>query len=262
MAFPGRLAQIDTEGIGKVAERDHRLSVVVSEQGEERVEVLFGNGVLELQIPVARRFLFPPETDGPGGKMQLPLAIGHEKLPVGVFLIGILRNIGRPQEPAHLIFIAILVQNDEEGLVGVLFHVVGEVWRFLIDVEFLQDDVDTRHQVGAIASRYQRNPGIGVFRHVRIVGRNHHYFRAAVFRLGKEMGVGRAGHVDVGAGDDPIRAEIPVGALAVFRLVAKHGGRNMRQVVIPLVVAAIDAAQQIVVAVPRDETQQAHRWDR
>ena len=76
------------------------------------------------------------------------------------------------------------------------------------------------------------------------------------------MGIGGARHVDVRAGDDPIGAEIPVGAFAVFRLIAEHRGGNMRQVVIPLVIAAINAAQQIVVAVARNEAEQAHRRNR
>jgi hypothetical protein len=68
--------------------------------------------------------------------------------------------------------------------------------------------------------------------------------------------------LEVGTGDDPVGAEVPVRALSVFGLVPEHGGLDVGQVVIPLVVAAVDAAQQVVIAVPSDEAEQAHGGDR
>ncbi len=144
--------------------------VFVSEQSQQRIELFVGNGVFQLQIPVARWFFFPSETKGAGGKVKFALAIGHDQFPIGIFLVGVLRDISRPQESSHLIIVSIFVENDKEWLVGVLFGVLDEVGRFLVDIKFLQDDMDTSHQVGAVASGNQRNPGICVFRDIGIVG--------------------------------------------------------------------------------------------
>ena len=102
--------------------------------------------------------------------MQLALSIRHDQFPVGIFLIGIFGDVGGAQEAAHLTFAAILFEDHQERLVGILLGVFGEVRRFFVDVEFLQDDVDTGHQESAVAARDDRHPGIGIFGHVRIVG--------------------------------------------------------------------------------------------
>ena len=98
--------------------------------------------------------------------MQLIGTIDHDQFPIGIFLVGIFRNIGCPQEAPHLIFVTIFFQNHEEGQVCILFYVVDKVRRFPVNVELFQDHVDTSHQVGTITPGYQWNPGIGVFCYV------------------------------------------------------------------------------------------------
>ena len=111
--------------------------------------------------------------------------------------------------------------------------------------------MDAGHEIGAVAPGHKRHPGVGIFRHVGIVGRENHNLGATVFRFGKEMRVRGAGHIYVRAGDNPVGAEIPVRAFAIFRLISEHRGRNMWKVVVPLIVAAINTAKQIIVPVTR-----------
>ena len=118
---------------------------IVSQKGEEWIEFFFSNRVLQLQVPVAGGFLLPSETDRTGGNMQLTGTIGHDQFPIRIFLIGIFRDIGCPQEASHLIFITILFQNHKERQVGVLFYITGKVGCFLVNIELFQDDVDTSH---------------------------------------------------------------------------------------------------------------------
>ena len=78
LAFTFGLTHVDIEGIGEVTERDHGIPVFVTEECQERIELLLGNRVLQLKIPVAGRLFLPPETDRARGKVQLSLAVGHD----------------------------------------------------------------------------------------------------------------------------------------------------------------------------------------
>ena len=231
-----------------------------TQHGDEGVKFFSGDRVLQFQVPVAGGFLLPAETDGARGQVRFALGVHHNQFPFRVLLIGIFGQIGGPQEPplVELLAVGVGFQDHHEGQVGITLDVVGEVGHLPVGVALLQDDVDAGLEVGPVAAGYDRYPQVGILGHVGIVGGHHYHFRATVFCLRQEVTVGSTGLVEVRTDDKPVGALIPVGALTILRLVAEHGGFHVGQVVIPLVVTTVYPAQQVVVTVSRDKTQQAH----
>ena len=102
-------------------------------------------------------------------------------------------------------------------------------------MKFLQNDVVHGHPEGRIHSGMNRDPPVGVARYFAEIGRQHDQLRSVVARLGDEVHVGSARHVEVAAGGYDVLAVVPVGAFGDVGLFSPRLRRCRRKVRIEIV---------------------------
>ena len=245
----------------EVEERDLRDLVVAVEKRENRIDLLPVDAVLQFQIPLP--FLrLPPVTHRALRHARLARrGVPHEELPVAVLNVGVaLEAVGADQPAGNVLSVAFL-EFHQEGRIGVALGVVEEVGRLLLGVELLENHVVDRHPEGAVLPRVQGDPPVGELRDLAEVGRQHHQLRPAVPRLGHEVHIGRAGHVQVGAHHAEVLAVVPVGAFRHVRLLAPDLRRGIRQVGVPIVEAQVHPAEELQEPRPAGVAQHRHGWN-
>jgi len=188
----------DAAALGEVVQVDLFDAVARVEEGERGIDFRPVHAVLELEVPLALLLLPAVPHRAQRHLRALVALVPHEELPVAVFFLGVVRQAIRAEHLPRLPDAVVLGQFDEEGAVGVLLGVVDEVGRLLLVVELLQEHMVDCHPPCAVLSRVAGHPGVRVFRDLAEVGGEDPHLRAVGARLGGEVHVRRAGHVEVG----------------------------------------------------------------
>ena len=102
-------------------------------------------------------------------------------------------------------------------------------------VALLEKDVTGRHPPGAVLSGVDGDVLVGVLGHLVEIGREDPHLGAVVPRLGGEVAVRRAGHVEVGPHHRQELGVVPVRRLVNVGLLTPDLGRRRRQIGIPVV---------------------------
>ncbi len=186
-----------------------------------------------------------------------------DRLPFGIVALAeIAGEVGGAHEPVGHQLAVLLHQPHQHRHVGVLAHVVVEIRRLPVDVEFAQDDVAHGHGERRVGALLHRNPEVGELRGLGIVRADDDALRAAIARLGIEMRVRRARLRNVRAPQDEEAGIVPVGAFRNVGLLAPGLRRGRRQIAIPVVERHADAAEQRQIARARGVGDHRHRRDR
>ena len=130
---------------------DHLLGP--SEQREHWIVRLIVGNVFILHVPVAL-LLVPPGTGAAFWNHEVASSgVDVHELPVAVRDVLVLADLVGAQQAARFVVVPVLLQLHEVGAVGVLLHIVEEVRRLLLVMEFLEDHVGRRHPERAVTSR-------------------------------------------------------------------------------------------------------------
>ena len=196
-------------------------AVVFASEGEKRVYDLVGFRIFRLQVPST--FLTPAKSNAAVGHYEFPAkAIEVNRLPFGI--VGGESEVGGTKVPSGNVTVSPPIENNREGKIGESLRIGAEVFRWPIQVKFLQDYKGHSHGQCGIGSCPGRKPGVGelnVFGIVRGDGRDS---GSAVACFGEKVGIRSPGHGKVGAPDDHIGGIEPVGALWHIGLFSPHLG--------------------------------------
>ena len=153
-------------------------------------------------------------------------------------------------------------EADEVGQVGEALVVVGEERDLPVDEVLLEDDVAHRHRQGSVGAGSRGHPLVGELDVLGVVGSDRDHLLAAVACLGHPVGIGRAGHRDVGAPHDQVPRVPPVAGLGNVGLVPEHLRGRVGQVGVPVVERQHRRADQLQEARSRGVGHRGHRRDR
>ena len=102
-----------------------------------------------------------------------------------------------------------------------------------------------RHPQRGILPGLHRNPPVGVFGHLAEVRSDDHELRPLVARLGDEVHVRRAGHIEIGAHGNYVFGIVPVGALADVGLIAPYFGKGVGQIGVPIIETHVHSTEEL-----------------
>ena len=214
------------------ADAHHVIGARFQRQGRLNVLVILRLG---FQIPLAAAV--PTEADGTVGQHQaVGFFVPRQHFPVGVFLFAeIAAQLRRAQGVFGAVAFAVFFQAHQHRHIGQAAAVVLEIVGRIVDVEFFEDNVPHRHRQRGIRALARREPDVAELGHFTEVGRHGDGFGAFVAHFGVKMGVGGAGHRDVGTPHQKIVGVVPVGGFGHVGLFAPSLWRSGRQVAIPVV---------------------------
>ena len=217
------------------------------------------HAVVELEIPAALLLGGPTVADGAVRHPRLAgEGVPHQELPLTVLAVAVARQTTRAEVLARLP----VAYLDEERQIGVLLGVLLEVVDLPVAVELGEQDVVHRQPEGGILAGVAGNPPVGVLGDLGEVGAEDRELRSCVADLGDEVGVGRTGHVEVGAHDRDETGVVPVGRFVHVGLLAPDLRRGGREIAVPVVEAEDDAADQRHESTAGRVTDLGHRRDR
>ena len=144
-------------------------------------------------------------------------------------------QIGGPQKTAGQVLLAVPFQNHQKRQIREGFGIIDKIRHLTIEIKFFQNHIRHGHGQGPIGAGFGRQPGIGEFYIFRVVRRHGRHLGSPVTGFGVKVGIGAAGHGQIGAPDDHVACIVPIRTFGHIGLLAPNLGGGRRQIAIPVV---------------------------